>query len=174
MMMRRISTSAVWAVAVAALLMLLPFTEAGSQSTAGVTHTIFLSGVEVKGATTTDKLVPPPVNPADLSKGYGFKGPGEADKNAPQRWEVASYIFSPSYITVRQGDTVALTVFLVNGDEHEVMVTGPDGTPLVAKRTWNRGREYSVRFVAEQPGPYQLVCSTHAPTMATTFFALPR
>ncbi len=114
------------------------------------------------------------MNPADLSKGYGFKGPGEADKNAPQRWEVASYIFSPSYVTVRQGDTVALTVFLVNGDEHEVRVTGPDGAPVIAKRTWNRGREYSVRFVAEQPGPYQLVCSTHAPTMATTFFALPR
>ena len=160
--------------AAAALLTLLISADAGSQALPGATHTIFVTGIEVKGATTTDKLAPPPVNPAELSKGYGFKRPGEADKNSPQRWEVASYTFSPSYVTIRQGDTVVLTVFLVNGDEHEVMVTSPGGTPVVAKTTWNRGREYRVQFVAERAGPYQLVCSTHAPTMTTTFFALPR
>jgi hypothetical protein len=34
-------------------------------------------------------------------------------------------------VVVRQGDTVALTVFVVNGDEHEVHVTAPDGTLVV-------------------------------------------
>ena len=51
------------------------------------THTIFMTAVEIKGSTTADKLAPPAVNPADLSKGYAFKGPGEADKTALQRWE---------------------------------------------------------------------------------------
>ena len=138
------------------------------------THTIFITGMEVKGATTADKLAPPAINPADLSKGYGFKGPGEADRQSPQKWEVSSYIFAPSFVIVRQGDTVKLTVFLVNGDEHDVWVAAPDGRQITPKTTWNRGREYRVSFVAETPGPYQLTCSTHAPTMGATFLALPR
>ena len=162
------------AAASVALLALLISADAGGQALTNAAHTIFITGVEVKGTTTTDKLAPPPVNPTELSKGYGFKRPGEADRDSPQRWEVASYAFSPSYVTVRQGDRVVLTVFLVNGDEHEVIVAGPDGTPVVAKTTWHRGREYRVQFVAEHEGPYQLVCSTHAPTMTATFFALPR
>jgi hypothetical protein len=65
-----------------------------------------MTAVEIKGATTTETLAPPSVNPTTLSKGYGFKAPGEADKNAPQRWEVASYTFIPGFITAQQGDTV--------------------------------------------------------------------
>ncbi len=144
------------------------------QTDAPATHTIFMTGMEVKGATTADKLAPPAVNPADLSKGYGFKGPGEADRQSPQKWEVSSYIFAPSFVIVRQGDTVKLTAFLVNGDEHEVWVTTPDGRQVTPKTTWNRGREYQVSFVAEKLGPYQLTCSTHAPTMGATFLVLPR
>ena len=37
---------------------------------AATTHTIFLNAVEYKGTTTTEKLAPPSVNPATLSKGY--------------------------------------------------------------------------------------------------------
>ncbi len=144
------------------------------QTDVPATHTIFMTGIEVKGATTADKLAPPSVNPQDLSKGYGFKAPGEADKQNPQKWEVASYVFAPSFVVVRQGDTVKLTVFLVNGDEHEAQVTGPDGREAAAKRMWNRGREYELSFVAEKPGSYQLTCSSHAPTMAATFLVLPR
>jgi hypothetical protein len=51
---------------------------------------IFMSAVEIKGSTTTEKLAPPPVSPTDLSKGYGFKAPGEADHGAPERWEASS------------------------------------------------------------------------------------
>ncbi len=138
------------------------------------THTIFMTLMEVKGATTADKLAPPPVDPRDLSKGYEFKGPGQADKSAPQRWEVSSYLFSPGYLTVRQGDSVALTVFVVNGDEHEVWVTAPDGGKVVPNAKWNRGREYRIQFLAEKSGTYQLVCSNHAPSMLATFLVLPR
>ncbi len=138
------------------------------------THTIFVTGMEIKGSTTADKLAPPSVNPKDLSKGYGFKVPGEADKADPKKWEVSSYIFSPSFVTVRQGDTVKLTTFMVNGDEHEVWVAAPDGQRVVAAAKWNRGREYTVQFVAEKTGNYQLVCSEHAPSMIATFMVLPR
>ena len=159
---------------VAFLGLLLPTGESLGQTDAPATHTIFMTGMEVKGATTADKLAPPAINPTDLSKGYGFKAPGEADKGDPRKWEVASYIFSPGFVVVRQGDTVKLTTFLVNGDEHEVWVIDPEGRQVVAKATWHRGRQYEVSFVVEKPGAYQLTCSTHAPTMAATFLVVPR
>jgi plastocyanin len=75
-------------------------------------------------------------------------------------------------VTIRRGDTVRLTVFVVNGDAHEVWVAGPDGQRIVESATWNRGREYHLEFVATNPGTYQLVCSTHAPTMTASFVVL--
>jgi plastocyanin len=144
------------------------------QADTPTTHTVFMTGMEVKGSTTADKLPPPSVNPKDLSKGYGFKAPGEADKSDQKKWEVSSYVFSPSFVTVRQGDTVRLTTFMVNGDEHEVWIAAPDGQRAVAATKWNRGREYTIQFVAEKAGTYQLVCSEHAPSMIATFLVLPR
>lgn len=67
-----------------------------------------------------------------------------------------------------------LTAFVVNGDEHEVWVNDPDGATVVPKARWQRGREYQMRFVAEKPGAYQLLCSDHAPSMTATFYVLPR
>jgi plastocyanin len=118
--------------------------------------------------------VPPGVNPGGLSKGYSFKGPGEADKTAPQRWEVASYSFVPGFIAVQQGDTVTLTAFVVNGDQHDVAVLAPDGQVVVPTAAWQRGREYQVSFVAEKVGTYQLSCFAHAPTMTANILVLPR
>jgi plastocyanin len=137
-------------------------------------HQFFMTAVEIKGATTTDTLAPPAVNPVDLSKGYGFKGPGEADKAAPQRWEVASYAFAPEFIAVQLGDAVALTTFVVNGDHHDVVVLAPDGQVVVPTALWQRGREYQVSFVAEKMGTYQLKCFAHAPSMTANILVLPR
>lgn len=162
------------AVISAALVGLFLAGDVGAQQKVGAAHTIFLTVFEVKGSTTADKLAPPVVNPKDISKGYEFKAPGVADKNAPQKWEVSSYMFNPAFVTVSQGDTVNLTAFVVNGDEHEVWVTDPQGREVVAKTKWNRGRQYEISFVAEKVGPYQLTCSSHAPTMAATFLVIPR
>ncbi len=145
-----------------------------AQKATPTTHTIFMTAFEVKGSTTADKLAPPSVNPGDLSKGYEFKPPGKADKVNPKKWQVSSYRFSPGFVGLRQGDVVKLTVFVVNGDEHEVRITDPDGREVVAMRKWNRGREYKVSFAAKKPGSYQLACSTHAPTMQATFLVLPK
>ncbi len=146
------------------------FTQTGTPTA----HTIFMTAIELKGSTTADKLAPPPVNPKDLSKGYEFKLPGQADKSDPKKWEVSSYRFAPGFITVRQGDTVNLTVFVVNGDEHDVAVHDPSGSEVVPRTKWNRGREYKVSFVAKKVGSYQMTCSMHAPTMAATILVLPR
>ena len=139
-----------------------------------VTHTIFMNAVEYKGSTSTEKLPPPAVNPATLSKGYVYKAPGEADKTAPQQWEIDSYALTPGVVTVRQGDTVTLHVFVVNGDKHEVGVLAPDGRVVVPAATWNRGVEYRVSFVAEKVGTYKLSCAVHAPTMTANILVLPR
>jgi len=166
----------VWGVMVCSVLLWsasLPAPRATAQR-APATQEIFMSAVEIKGATTTEKLSPPAVNPMELSKGYGFKAPGEADQSAPERWEVSSYLLTPGFVTVQQGDTVRLTVFVVNGDQHEVAVLAPDGQVVVPTATWQRGREYRVSFVAAQAGAYHLRCLTHAPTMTATVLALPR
>lgn len=169
-MVRKVS---VLGLAAATLLTLTLWTGVSlSQAGKATTHTIFMTGLEIKGATTADKLAPPQLNPKDLSKGYGYKAPGEVDKNDPQKWQVASYIFSPSFVTVHQGDTVKITAFIVNGDKHEVWVTDPDGQKVVANTMWNRGREYSIEFVAKKAGTYQLVCSEHSPSMIATILAL--
>lgn len=162
------------AVAVTLLAALALVGSIGAQERAPMTHTIFVSAIEVKGGTTVDKLEPPSVNPHDMSKGYEFKAPGAADKNNPQRWEVSSYMFAPAFVTVRQGDKVRVTAFVVNGEEHEVYITGPDGARVVPATKWKRGREYHLEFTAETPGAYKLLCSNHAPSMNTTFFVLPR
>ena len=133
-----------------------------------------MTAIEIKGSTTTDTLAPPAVNPVDLSKGYGFKAPGEADKTSPKRWEVASYTFTPGFLTVQQGDRVMITAFVVNGDQHEVGVLAPDGQVVAPTATWQRGREYQVSFVAEKVGTYQLRCFAHAPTMTAHILVLPR
>jgi plastocyanin len=133
-----------------------------------------VNAVEYKGSTDAEKLVPRAVNPATQSKGYVLKAPGEADKTAPQAWQIDSYALTPGFVTVQQGDTVTVQVLVVNGDKHEVGVLAPDGQVVVPTATWNRGVEYRVSFVAEKVGAYKLSCETRAPTMTANILVLPR
>lgn len=166
----RVRVALVWSVLVVAALLVTRYGVARASSA----HTIFMAALEARGATTTERLVPPPVDPGHLSKGYGFKSPGEADPRSPQRWEVSSYLFSPSFVTVQQGDTVTLVVFVVNGDAHEVRLQAPDGAIVAPPKRLDRGREYRLAFTATLAGTYQFACATHAPTMAASILALPR
>jgi plastocyanin len=145
-----------------------------SAQQAPATHTIFMNAVEYKGSTTIEKLAPPQVNPATLSKGYVYKGPGEAEKTAPQQWDIASDAFALGFVTVQQGDTVAVRVFVVNGDTHDVSVLAPDGQVVVPTATWTRGGEYQVSFQAEKVGTYKLICAIHGPSMTATILVVPR
>ena len=60
-------------------------------------HSIYMTAVEFRGSTSTDKLAPPSIDPSKLSQGYTYKAPGQADPLVPQRWEVGTFQFSPSY-----------------------------------------------------------------------------
>ncbi|MBI2370494.1 MAG: hypothetical protein HYV08_09735 [Deltaproteobacteria bacterium] len=135
-------------------------------------HVVRMTVFEAKGSTSVDKLAPPAIHPRDLSHGYSYTAPGELDRERPREWQVASYLFSPSFVTVKRGDTVSVTVFVVNGDEHQIRIMDPDGEVVVPETKWNRGREYQASFRATRPGGYQLICTTHAPTMTATFFVL--
>ncbi len=147
-------------------------TKAGTIAVPAATKHFYLTAFEVKGA--TDGIAPPSVNPKDLSDGYGFKGPGEYDSSNPNKWQVASYMWTPASMTVLEGDTVDLTIFVLNGDKHETWVESPDGSEVVTEFEMNRGREYSKSFVASNAGVYRLICNTHEPTMTAYILALPR
>jgi plastocyanin len=138
------------------------------------TSTFYLTGVEWKGTTSTTKLAPPSIDPTELSDGYGFKGPGVLDATNPDKWQVASYVWTPGSMIAYQGDQIDLTLFIVNGDEHSTWIEAPDGTEVVVEQEMNRGREYNLTFTATQSGVYRLVCNEHEPTMTAYILALPR
>ncbi len=132
--------------------------------------TIDVSIIEIKGA--TDGISAPSVDPESLSSGYRFKPPGEYDESNPDKWQVSTYLFSPSAFTVVQGDSVTLRTIVINGDEHTVWLESPDGSKgeMVVM---NRGREYTFSFTADQAGYYTLHCDEHEPTMSVQILALP-
>jgi plastocyanin len=119
--------------------------------------------VEIKGS--TDGISAPDVDPESLSSGYGYTPPGEYDSENADKWQVATYMFSPGAMSVIKGDEVTLRMFGVNGDEHVINLEAPDGSTAVEAFTVNRGREVSVSFTADQAGHYKLICVTHGPTM---------
>ncbi len=145
------------------VLLLTACSSAGGVDPSEVTFDVEL--VEIKGA--TDGIPPPETDPESLSLGYGYTPAGEYDAENPNKWQVATYMFSPGAMSVVKGDTVTLRMFGVNGDEHLVFVEAPDGSVVVEPFTANRGREYEVSFTADQGGHYKLICSTHGPTMTS-------
>jgi len=145
-----------------------------AQQSAPRGHSMYITAVEFKGSTTTEKLGPPSVDPSKMSRGYTYAAPGRADPSAPQRWEVTSYQFSPAFATVQQDDSIMLSVFVVNGDHHAVQLVDPDGEPILDKATWYQGREYTSFFQARKLGTYRLECATHAPSMTAMILVLPR
>ena len=146
----------------------------GSDGTVGLDATdvtFDVSFIEIKGA--TDGIEAPGVDPAGLSDGYRFKPPGEYDADNAAKWQVSTYMISPAALTIGQGDAVTLRTFVINGDKHTVWVQAPDGSTAVAEVVMNRGREYEVKFTADQTGYYSLLCDEHSPTMSAQILSLP-
>lgn len=126
--------------------------------------------IEVKGA--TDGIDAPDIDPTGLSSGYGYTPPGEYDAENLNKWQVATYMYSPGSMSVVQGDQVTLRMFGVNGDEHTMFVQAPDGSTVVESFTVNRGREVTTSFTADQAGHYKIFCTTHAPTMTADVLSI--
>jgi len=137
----------------------------GGSSVAPVNRLIEVTGFEIKGSTSTDDLAAPDIDPSTLSDGFGYKAPGVYDEDNPSKWQVATYMWSPGNMSANQGDSISLHFFIVNGNEHEVWVEGPDGSTVVDETEMNRGREYTIEFNADQAGVYRLICNNHEPTM---------
>ncbi len=146
---------------------------AGKVAETSTTRHYFVTAVEWKGTTSADSLDPPTLDPKTLSDGYGFNPTG-FDSGNPRNWRVASYVWSPASMIAYQGDKVDLTIFVLNGNEHETYVETPSGDAAVQETEMNRGREYKFSFTASEVGTYQLVCNTHEPTMTGYIQVLPR
>lgn len=134
---------------------------------------IEVTAFEIKGTTSRTSLDPPSVDPSTLSDGYGYNAPG-FDEGNPDNWRVASYLWNPGQLVAYQGDTLNLHFFILNGNEHVVWVEDPDGNVVADVTEMNRGREYDFVVNAVKPGVYQLICSTHGPTMTAEILVLPR
>ena len=134
----------------------------------------YVNAIEIKGGTSTDTLAAPEIDPKSLGKTFGYKAPGVYDPSNPNKWQVASYQYNPSALTVFQGDTVKLVLFVVNGDVHTDRIESPSGKIVVAEQIHNRGRQYTMSFVAEEAGIYQLRCKEHAEAMRLLITVIPR
>ncbi len=126
--------------------------------------------IEIKGA--TDGIDPPSVDPTTLSLGYGFKPPGVYDADNPNKWQVATYLYSPGAMSVVKGDDVTLRFFGINGDSHIMWVEDPDGNKVTDEVELNRGRELTLTLNAHELGHYNKVCATHAPTMTADILSI--
>jgi plastocyanin len=137
------------------------------------TRTIEVTAFEIKGSTHASELAPPSSDPSMLSNGYGFKGVGvyEADSD---KWQVATYLWSPGEIVAYQGDTLNLHFFVINGNIHTVWIEGPDGETVVDEIEMNRGREYNISLRPTKAGVYRLICDEHDPSMTAEIVVLAR
>ena len=161
----------VLSVVLVSMVLILAYTEAAAPPPSE--RVFHINAIEIKGGTSKDKLAPPDINPETLGKTYSYKAPGSI-KNDPTRWEVGSYQFNPSAMTVWQGDRVKLVLFVVNGDVHKDKIVDPDGVTVVAETEHNRGRLYEITFVAKKAGFYKLRCDEHKENMTAMITVLPR
>lgn len=137
-------------------------------------HVIEVTAFEVKGSTSASDLAPPDVDPSTLSDGFGYKAPGDYDPDNPDKWQVASYMWLPGQMVASQGDTLNLHFFVLNGNQHDTWIEGPDGETVVDEIEMNRGREYNVTVNLSKAGVYRLICNNHEPTMTAEILVLPR
>jgi plastocyanin len=145
----------------------------GAPSVGPTERFIEVTGFELKGTTNTGDLAAPDIDPSTLSDGFGYKPPGN-DEDNPTNWTVETYVWGLGSDTAFQGDKVNLHFFIINGNEHEVWIEGPDGSTVVDEIEMNRGREYFLEFEASQAGVYRLICNNHEPTMTAEIVVLPQ
>jgi heme/copper-type cytochrome/quinol oxidase subunit 2 len=125
-------------------------------------RTVYLTAIEPKGSTTVDKE-PFPEASLPAGGGYGLKPPDDTGT-----WQVETYVWLPSEITVIEGDKVTLQVLGVNGSIHPARIEGYD-VAFEAKR----GQVTTVTFTADKAGVFKILCDVHQPTMTGTLIVLP-
>jgi hypothetical protein len=122
-----------------------------------------IAAVEPRGGANVGQE-PLPTEPLPPGAGYVMRQPDQAG-----RWEVSTYLWSPSQIVVHQGDEVTLDFVGINGASHPTEIKGLDKT-----FTLKRGHVVRVEFKADRPGTYPVICNTHMPSMRGEIVVLPR
>ena len=84
-------------------------------------------------------------------------------------WSVRAFVFQPSQVVVRQGDTVVLNFVGVQGPSHTIAVDGQN-----ERISLKRGEMKSLRFVAEQSGTIRFMSVGREPTMQGSILVLRR
>ena len=125
---------------------------------------VYMSAVEWKGSTTTDKEPYPGNSSAPAGGGYILRYP-----DATNTWYSQTYRWEPGVIVVNQGDRVTLKIWGVNGKEHPSTIEGYGNTFTV-----KRGQLTEVTFTADKAGTFQINCGIHAPSMTAYLLVLPR
>ena len=120
--------------------------------------------VEPKGGTTVDKE-PFPTGPLPPGGGYVIAQPDEKTR----RWEVSAYIWQPSQIIVNEGDEVTLEFVGINGAAHPTTIAAFGQTFTV-----KRGQAHRVTFNADKVGIFEIICSTHKPSMSGELIVMPK
>lgn len=152
-----------------AVLMVIPLMMAGCSTSkpaarkAPEHRVIYLSAVEFKGKAKVAKEPFPTVAPPS-GGGIKLERPDEEGE-----WETETYHFVPGTVVAYQGDEVELRIWGVNGAEHDTVVEGYDQRTVV-----KRGQMSTLKFVADKPGIFRIICLNHPPIMESQLLVLPR
>lgn len=139
-----------------------PGAEAAGSAPPPTKRVIYMTALEYKGSTAVANE-PFPGGPAPAGGGYILKEPVDG------RWETSTYRWEPGLIVVYQGDEVELNIWGVNGKEHPSYIEG-----YVTEFKVKRGQLTTLRFTADKPGLFRIVCSAHLPSMQSWLLVLPR
>lgn len=126
-------------------------------------RTVYMAAIEPKGSASVDEE-PFPTQPLPEGGGYGL----EMSEEEEGVWEVETYRWLPGTVTVVEGDEVTLEILGVNGASHAATIEGY-GIDFEVER----GQLTTVDFVADQPGIFGIVCTTHQPAMTGSLVVLP-
>ncbi|MBI4308201.1 MAG: hypothetical protein HY684_05285 [Chloroflexi bacterium] len=160
-----IRTPAITFLAISGVIVLLTACAPTSSLAAGdpAKRTIYMAAIEPKGSTTTAKE-PFPTSQLPSGGGYILKAP-----NKEGTWEVSTYRYFPSTVVINQGDEVTLEIVGINGKEHATAIEGYNVQFSVL-----RGQVSRATFKADKAGIFNIVCTTHRPSMTAQLTVLPR
>jgi Cupredoxin-like domain len=150
-------------VPVSAMLLVLATIAGASGHALAEKRSFTIAAVELKGGATTDKE-PFPAEAMPPGAGYVLSKPNETG-----RWEVSVYLWTPSQITVNQGDEVTLEFVGINGASHPTTISGYNKSFEL-----KRGQVTKVSFKADKAGVFPIECATHKPSMVSELVVLPR
>lgn len=120
---------------------------------AAIERVFYIQAIEHKGKTNTSSE-PFPSKPLEQEAGMKIKVP------IPDgTWAVEAYAFSPSQITVVEGDLVILHFIGINGAQHNISIEGVKAFKVT------RGTTTTIRFTPDKPGIIPITCFDHQPNM---------